>query len=94
MNSKDYTKSWMTEMKDRLVSITSRCNEEMHEPDNEGVSATVVGDHLDNAFGDSILSIDSPKCPQEYVVVLLDTKGRKENFNLSSLIALARKAQI
>ena len=88
-----YTKQWMVEMKNRLIDITSTCNVEMHEPDNDGVSARVIGYQLDNAMGDSITENAIKEGWQEYVVII-DNNGKKEQFNLACLIALARKAQI
>lgn len=77
----------------RLKAITVSCRDDMHEPDEQNVSAKVVGDHLDNAFGDTILVNKIPNLGvhQEFVVVI-DNDGVKENFNLATLIALARKA--
>lgn len=89
----DYTYEWMTEMKNRLNQITSGCNIEMHEPDNDGVSARVIGYKLDNAMGDSV--IDSAiKDGWQELVVIIEKDGKKEFFNLACLIALARKAVI
>ena len=69
----------------RLQEITDGCREDLHEPDEQGISATVVGDHLDNAMGDAAF----PHNCGEFVVTL--RRGdREERFNLATLIALAR----
>lgn len=78
-----------TEMKTRLQKITENCSEDMHEPDNAGVSAKIIGFKLDNACGDQIIPDAIVDGWQEYVVII-DNNGKKETFNLSSLIALAR----
>jgi len=76
----------------RLTRFTSECNEEMHEPDNAGISARVVGNKLDNAFGESIIPSFIEEGFQEFVVILENESRELEKFNLSTLIALARKA--
>lgn len=89
----DYTKQWMTEMLERLNVATKDCNVEMHEPDNSDVSAIVVGNKLDNAMGDAIIPEAIVNGWQEYVVII-NTNGKTEAFNLACLIALARKAVV
>ena len=87
---------------ERLLKITKGCREDMHEPDEQGVKAKVIGDHLDNAFGDSIRIDAIIDGYQEFVVihgyqefvVILNREGHIEKFNLATLIALARKADI
>jgi hypothetical protein len=82
----------------RLKNITKNCRPDMHEPDEQGISAMVVGDHLDNAHGSSVgrgYNIERGLCYQEFVVVLKNEEtGEMEPFNLATLIALARKAQL
>lgn len=85
----------------RLLKITKGCREDMHEPDEQGVSAHVYGDHLDNAFGDqlfllrSVANNDGPYPHVEFVVCIQnEDEITYEWFNLASLIALARKAVI
>jgi hypothetical protein len=89
----------MKEFYDRLTSITAGCRDDMHEPDEQSLKARVVGTHLDNAFGDSIIEDALVRGFQEYVVVLEryfvedGAGGEKivvEKFNLATLIALAR----
>ncbi len=82
------------ELHARLLAITDGCRDDMHEPDEQGLSARVVGSHLDNAFGDHISGEFLEKGYQELVVILNRDDGRAEKFNLASLIALARKASV
>ncbi len=87
--------SYHREMHARLSAITDGCRDDMHEPDEQGLSARVVGTHLDNAFGESITGEFLERGYQEIVVILeRDSDGRVEKFNLASLIALARKARV
>jgi hypothetical protein len=78
----------------RLRSITEGCRDDMHEPDEDGLKCRVVGDHLDNAFGNRIdVRMIEMGC-QEFVVVIerqMDYERRYERFNLADLIALARQ---
>jgi hypothetical protein len=76
---------------DGLRKFTKDCREDMHEPDEQGISATVVGDHLDNACGDFI-STKVINRYQEFVVVLKNDKKKQFTVNLADLIALARRA--
>ncbi len=74
----------------RLQDATRDCRETMHEPDEQGVYAIVTGTHLDNAMGEN----PNNNCC-EYTVGLGDSEGNcREWFNLSDLIALARKAKL
>lgn len=85
----------MRRIKERLDAITDGCLTDMHEPDNEEIKVRIVGDHLDNACGDFI-SLDAiVRGYQEYVVCferVVDEKLVYDNFNLATLIALARLA--
>jgi hypothetical protein len=69
----------------RLLEATKDCREDMHEPDEQGVSALVSGYHLDNAMGDNPFD----NCG-EFTVAIVQDDGSKEWFNLATLIALAR----
>jgi hypothetical protein len=68
----------------------------MHEPDEQNLKARVIGDKLDNAFGNSIREEAILNGWQEFVVILERDFGPKgggryiDKFNLTSLIALAR----
>ncbi len=75
-------------VRDTLRYATQACREDMHEPDEQGISASVGGDHLDNA-----MSVENP-CG-EIVVRLAKDDGAESTwrFNLADLIALARKAE-
>lgn len=78
----------------RLLEFTKACRDDMHEPDEQEISAMVVGDHLDNAHGHRIHYAEDFTY-QEFVVVLNnDSTGKEERFNLATLIALARKANL
>jgi hypothetical protein len=72
----------------RLREITADCRPDMHEPDEQGVSVVMHGNHLDNAMGDSLTTPEF----QEYVVEIKNDVTKKSKlFNLASLIALARR---
>jgi ethanolamine ammonia-lyase small subunit len=87
-----FLKSFGDDLK-RLLKITAGCGRDMHEPDEEDVRARVVGDHLDNAFGEGI-STDAIMNGYQEFVVILERDGKLEKFNLASLIALARMADV
>ena len=79
----------------RLLAITKDCRSDMHEPDEQGLKCRVIGDHLDNAFGNYISIEQLTKGFQEYIVIIERFDGDKfhfETFNLANLIALARQA--
>jgi hypothetical protein len=87
----------MKKIKDGLVEFTKHCREDMHEPDNEGITATVIGGHLDNAFGARVFDELSTEYG-EFVVRLIQHDENENviawhDVNLADLIALARKAQ-
>ena len=91
----------LQDMLNRLLKITKNCREDMHEPDEQYISAHVYGDHLDNAFGDLPHFLgpfgagDRSYPHMEFVVCIKnDEKIEYEWFNLATLIALARKAVI
>lgn len=74
----------------RIRKITVDCRYDMHEPDEQEVSATVIGDHLDNAMGNHVMEEGHR---QEFLVIIKnDLTGEEEKFNLANLIALARLA--
>lgn len=78
---------------ERLRVITIGCRPDMHEPDEQEVSARLVGYHLNNAMGDGINEYAIVGGYQEYVVIL-ERGNARERFNLADLIALARRARI
>ena len=68
--------------KERLRTFTKGCRIDMHEPDEQDVTARVIGRYLDNAMGESDTG-------NEIVVIL--SRGKKEHrVNLATLIAMAR----
>jgi len=68
----------------KLRLFTKECRDDMHEPDEQDVSAKVVGKYLDNAGGES----------GEFNEINVILKKGKEIFkiNLATLIAIARLA--
>lgn len=90
----------MKQILDNLKEFTKDCREDMHEPDEQGLSARIVGDHLDNAMGTTIEYQDFPFGDkssvqrQEYVVILDKVGEGSFKINLADLIALARKSQL
>ncbi len=85
----------------RLLQITEGCREDMHEPGEQNLDASVIGTHFDNCFGESIFPTGPGDFPQEIVVILRKedrtedgVRMIKESFNLATLIALARKAKL
>lgn len=83
------TKSYLQRTLSGLIEATSVCREDMHEPDEQGISAVTAGYILDNAMG------DNPRynCG-ELTVGIKSADGSMQWFNLSTLIALARKANL
>ena len=80
----------MKDVLERLQRITNDCREDMHEPDEQGLSADVHGHTLDNAF-------PAKEVSRELRVKLTKGHGNEfitEYFNLATLIALARKADL
>lgn len=92
--------NFLNQFGERLLYITQNCREDMHEPDEQDLKAFVIGNHLDNAFGDSIVPELIESLIHEYIVIMermVDgDKNFKEKFfvhdkfNLATLIALAR----
>lgn len=74
-----------------LQEVTQGCRDNMHEPDEQGIRAEVVGDHLDNAFGTHIG--ENIEYDQEFVVRII-RDGKTNDFNLADLIALARMTNL
>jgi hypothetical protein len=76
---------------ERLVECTKNCRNDMHSPDNQGISAVVTGINLDNSFGGS----DPTKTQLEMMVGLKnEDNSHIEWFNLANLIAMARMANL
>jgi len=80
---RNFPKDSILENLEKLLSVTEKCRIDMHEPDEQGVSAAVVGNRLDNAG-----------CKGEFVVMICRENGSDEDVaipvNLADLIALAR----
>jgi hypothetical protein len=68
-----------------LCDITRECREDMHEPDEQSLTAVVKGKSFDNAMGDET---------EKHLVLTRRTRTSTEvvTINLCDLIALARKA--
>jgi len=60
-----------------------------HEPDEQGVTAKVVGSKLDNAMGDEPYVMPWNGRVYEMVVCLKGPKGNTLNVNLATVLALA-----
>ena len=88
--------SRLAEMQAFLRHITRDCRPDMHEPDEQGVKAHVIGDHLDNAMGNSIIPGLLEKHAHELVVIIqrADYDPPLYRFNLADLIAMARSADL
>lgn len=88
----------MQDFLQRLRRITNGCRDDMHEPDEQDVTARVIGHKLDNAHGEYINDNYVRDGFQEFIVVIerRDENNRfiQESFNLATLIALARKADL
>lgn len=73
----------------RLNRVLDGCRDDMHEPDEQGVSCRIVGDHLDNAMPASL----THHCGEFLVCISSQSTHLGEDyFNLAGLIALARMA--
>ena len=72
-----------------LLAITNGCRQDMHEPDEQGLEARVVGTRLDNAMGNSIDPAAVLHGHQE-IIIVLDRDGWTLRLNLADLIAYAR----
>lgn len=85
----------------RDFAINNRLRPDWHEPDEVGVNARIVGDHLDNAFGSTLEPIcthpDGTELAEFNVVLVRETFGAdgetaKEDIavvNLATLLAIA-----
>ncbi len=82
---------------ENLLDITRGCRPDMHEPDEQGLTAIVTGLNLDNAFGNQrTLVRESPEAEEIVVTLRRDQDGEgwysQIQINLATLIALARRA--
>ena len=78
----------------KLKDFTKDCREDMHEPDECGISADVIGTKLDNAFGEEVNEHHLEEGYQELVIILRKDDEGFYKINLATLIALARKANL
>ena len=81
-----------------LKFATAPCREDMHEPDEQDLKVSIIGDHLDNACGNHIGHRQITQGFQEYVVCFRRFDSKLGfvcvQVNLATLIALARKAAL
>ena len=87
----------MKETLKRLKEITKNCNVDMHEPDNQNVTAVTTGHIFDNAMGDIPYHNSSEMTVGITVTHDFEGGGHStdiEWFNLATLVALARMAKI
>jgi len=73
-----------TKLKRKLRRFATRfgLREDWHEPDEQDVSAKIIGHKLDNAFGEDALG-------DEFIVLLIVDKKEEFRINLASLLAIA-----
>lgn len=81
----------------KLLAITNGCRKDMHEPDEQGLSAGVIGTELNNAFGDTLILKALEGGYQEMLVILRRDEYSPDihevgYFNLATLIAYAKLA--
>jgi hypothetical protein len=69
----------------RLFAEQFALREDWHEPEEQGVDAEVVGNHLDNAFGVG----SERREPSEFVVVLKHEGEGVAKVNLATLLSWA-----
>ena len=86
----------LEDIRNSLRELTRDCRYDMHEPAERGVTARVIGDHLDNAMGSSIDTELLVSGAQEFIVVIEREDGHPHvrKYNLADLIALARLADL
>jgi hypothetical protein len=97
MKTSDWTQKHLAATLATLGDITQGCRVDMHEPDEQDLKARVVGFELDNATGSHVSEEAMLGGYQEFVVVLerhRDGRIDREQFNLATLIALARMADV
>lgn len=80
---------------EELKDITSNCRIDMHEPDEQEITAHILGNKLDNAMGATIIPSLIENNNHEIVVIIRDNKYNEHSiFSLADLIALARLAKL
>lgn len=85
----------------RLRMVTVGCQRDMHEPDEQGVFARVLGTDLDNACGDRVdvelLKFGSHEIVvaiEQYIPEYLGVYHVHDVFNLADLLAIVRGVDI
>ena len=76
----------------KVLAATRGCRPDMHELDEQGIDASIVGCNLDNAMGNHV-DLNAIKEGYQEFVVVLRRDGQILEINLASLIALARRAK-
>lgn len=66
----------------------------MHEPDEQGLGAVVIGRGLDNAFCAHDFDPNPPRKGLNLTLLLRRDDGQILNLNIADLLALARVADI
>lgn len=87
--------SRLTAIAKTLLTVTDGCRADLHEPDNQHLRVTVVGDHLDNAMGSRVIPELLVSGSHEFLVCFHRYHEARnviydEPINLADLIALAR----
>lgn len=73
----------------RAFQVRHGMRPDWHEPDEQDVTAEVIGDHLDNAYEEQVLveCIDTPPDIAQELVIELRCGSDRERFNLATLMA-------
>lgn len=72
-----------------LRDVTKACRDDMHEPDEQGISAIFTGFYLDNANGGNPYNNAG-----EFTVGIKNQDGEIKWFNLADLLAIVRAAKL
>ena len=86
----DRAKKYLNGIGEDLSVFTKNCRIDMHEPDEQEITASVVGNIFDNAFGEDIDIKQIISGVQELVVTLKHPEMGYFKINLATLTALAR----
>lgn len=74
---------------ENLLGITKECRHDMCNPQEQKVSAYVIGDYLNNLHGDKITVCTLINREHE-LIISIDKGEESKKFNLATMIALAR----
>ena len=78
---------------EKFLDILKDCREDMHEPDEQGIKATIIGTELDNAMGDTFYPEMILSGNHEMLIKIEnENNGRFGLFNLATILAYTRKA--